>query len=127
MNGGRLEGKVCVVTGAAGGIGAASVDLFTREGARVCGVDLAENAPGELSLQVDVTHEGQVISMFEHVLEAFGRVDVVFNNAGISPPDDASILETDLEAWPRVQDVNLKSLVLCCLGGFHFWGGSELS
>ena len=106
-----------MVTGAAGGIGAASCERFAAEGAHVVGVDVAENAPGELSLQVDVTHEGQVVDMYDHVREAFGRIDVLFNNAGISPTDDASVLETSLEAWQRVQDVNLKSVFLCCKHG----------
>ena len=114
---GRLDGKVCVITGAAGGIGAATVEAFQREGAKVAGVDLAENAPGDLSLQADVSHEGQVVDVYEHVHEAFGHIDVLFNNAGISPPDDASVLETGLEAWQRVQDVNLKSVFLCCKHG----------
>ncbi|HEV3228103.1 MAG TPA: SDR family oxidoreductase [Solirubrobacteraceae bacterium] len=114
---GRLDGKVCVVTGACGGIGGATVTLFQREGARVVGADLSENAPGDLSLQVDVTHEGQVIDMYAHAREAFGRIDVLFNNAGISPPDDASALATSLEAWERVQDTNLKSVFLCCKHG----------
>jgi NAD(P)-dependent dehydrogenase (short-subunit alcohol dehydrogenase family) len=114
---GRLDGKVCVVTGAAGGIGAESVERFSAEGAKVVGVDLSENAPGDLSLQVDVTHEGQVIDMYERTVETFGRVDVLFNNAGISPTDDASVLDTELEAWQRVQDVNLKSVFLCCKYG----------
>jgi len=114
---GRLDGKVCVVTGAAGGIGTATVEAFQREGAKVAGVDLAENAPGDLSLQADVSHEGQVIDVYEHVHEAFGHIDVLFNNAGISPPDDTSVLETGLEAWQRVQDVNLKSVFLCCKHG----------
>ena len=114
---GRLDGKVCVVTGAAGGIGAESVERFSAEGANVVGVDLSENAPGDLSLQVDVTHEGQVIDMYERTVETFGRVDVLFNNAGISPTDDASVLDTELEAWQRVQDVNLKSVFLCCKYG----------
>jgi NAD(P)-dependent dehydrogenase (short-subunit alcohol dehydrogenase family) len=113
----RLKDKVCVVTGAAGGIGAATVDRFQREGARVVGVDLCENAPGDLSLQVDVTHEGQVADMFEHAVEAFGRLDVLFNNAGISPNDDASVLDTTLDAWERVQRVNLQSVFLCCKHG----------
>jgi NAD(P)-dependent dehydrogenase (short-subunit alcohol dehydrogenase family) len=114
---GRLEGKVCVVTGAAGGIGAATVAAFQREGAKVVGVDLAENAPGDLSLQADITHEGQVVDMFERAKETFGRIDVLFNNAGISPDDDASVLDTDLEAWQRVQKVNLESVFLCCKHG----------
>jgi NAD(P)-dependent dehydrogenase (short-subunit alcohol dehydrogenase family) len=114
---GRLQDKVCVVTGAAGGIGAETVARFQSEGARVVGVDLAENAPGDLSLQVDVTHEGQVVDMYAHAREAFGRVDVLFNNAGISPTDDASVLDTSLESWRRVQEVNLTSVFLCCKHG----------
>jgi NAD(P)-dependent dehydrogenase (short-subunit alcohol dehydrogenase family) len=113
----RLKDKVCLVTGAAGGIGSATVEAFQREGAKVVGVDLAENAPGDLSLQVDVTHEGQVIDMFDHTIEAFGRLDVLFNNAGISPNDDASVLDTTLEAWERVQRVNLQSVFLGCKYG----------
>jgi NAD(P)-dependent dehydrogenase (short-subunit alcohol dehydrogenase family) len=113
----RLAGKVCVITGAAGGIGTAACEIFSREGAIVAGADLSENAPGDLSLQVDVTHEGQVIDMYERVREAYGRIDVLFNNAGISPPEDASILDTSLEAWHHVQEVNLTSVFLCCKHG----------
>jgi NAD(P)-dependent dehydrogenase (short-subunit alcohol dehydrogenase family) len=113
----RLDGKVCVVTGASGGIGAETVALFRAEGARVVGVDLAEGAPGELSLQVDVTDEDGVRGMYERVREEFGHIDVLFNNAGISPTDDGSVLDTTLEAWQRVQDVNLKSVFLCCKHG----------
>src|SRR5207248_8049568 len=79
--------------------------------------DLAENAPGDLSLQVDITHEGQVADMYARAREEFGRIDVLFNNAGISPTDDASVLETTLDAWERVQDVNLKAVFLCCKHG----------
>ena len=114
---GRLEGKVCVITGAAGGIGGASAEAFAREGARVVGVDLAPDAPGELSLQVDVTDEDAVRAMYARVRDELGRVDVLFNNAGISPTDDASVLDTGLDAWQRVQDVNLKSVFLCCKYG----------
>jgi len=114
---GRLEGKVCVVTGASGGIGAATVALFAREGAHVAGADLAQGAPGELSLRVDVAEEAQVQAMYEEVRERYGHIDVLFNNAGISPPDDASVLETSLEAWERVQHVNLRSVFLCCKHG----------
>jgi NAD(P)-dependent dehydrogenase (short-subunit alcohol dehydrogenase family) len=115
--GGRLEGRVCVVTGASGGIGSATVEVFAREGARVVGVDLAEGAPGELSLQADVTDEQQVAEMYTRVRETFGRIDVLFNNAGISPADDASVLDTTLQAWERVQLVNLQSVFLCCKHG----------
>jgi NAD(P)-dependent dehydrogenase (short-subunit alcohol dehydrogenase family) len=113
----RLGGKVCVVTGASGGIGAAAVALFTREGARVAGADLAPGAPGELSLLVDVTDEQQVAAMYERVAAELGPIDVLFNNAGISPPDDASVLDTSVEAWQRVQDANLRSVFLCCKHG----------
>ena len=114
---GRLEGKVCVITGASGGIGGASAEAFAREGARVVGVDLAPNAPGELSLQVDVTDDAAVRAMYARVRDELGRIDVLFNNAGISPTDDGSVLDTSLEAWQRVQDVNLKSVFLCCKHG----------
>jgi NAD(P)-dependent dehydrogenase (short-subunit alcohol dehydrogenase family) len=128
---GRLEGKVCVITGAAGGIGGASAEAFAREGARVVGVDLAPDAPGELSLQVDVTDEDAVRAMYARVRDELGRVDVLFNNAGISPTDDASVLDTGLDAWQRVQDVNLKSVFLCCKHGIphllHAGGGSVIN
>jgi len=113
----RLENKVCVVTGASGGIGAATVAVFQREGARVLGADLAADAPGDLSLKVDVTDEQQVADMYASALEHFGRVDVLFNNAGISPTDDGSVLDTTLAAWERVQQANLRSVFLCCKHG----------
>jgi NAD(P)-dependent dehydrogenase (short-subunit alcohol dehydrogenase family) len=114
---GRLDGKVCVITGAAGGIGTESAHLFASEGAIVVGVDLAEGSPGDLSLQADVTHEDDVVEMYRIARQTYGRIDVLFNNAGISPPDDASILDTTLEAWQLVQDVNLRSVFLCCQKG----------
>jgi len=114
---GRLEGKVCVITGAASGIGADSAMLFAEEGARVVGVDLAEGAAGDLAFQADVADEAAVRSVYDGVVEAFGRIDVLFNNAGINPTDDGSVLETSVEAWQRVQDVNLRSVFLCCKHG----------
>jgi NAD(P)-dependent dehydrogenase (short-subunit alcohol dehydrogenase family) len=114
---GRLDGKVCVITGAAGGIGAATAEAFAREGARVVGVDLHPGSPGDLALEVDVTDEAAVRDMYARVRDELGGIDVLFNNAGISPDDDASVLETSLEAWQRVQDVNLKSVFLCCKHG----------
>jgi NAD(P)-dependent dehydrogenase (short-subunit alcohol dehydrogenase family) len=114
---GRLDGKVCVITGAAGGIGAETARLFMQEGAKVAGVDVAGGSEGHLDLECDVTDPGQVEQMFSRAREELGRIDVLFNNAGISPRDDASVLETELEAWQRVQDVNLKSVFLCCKHG----------
>ncbi len=114
---GRVEGKVCVVTGAASGIGAAAAARLAEEGARVVGVDLVESPGVELALQVDVTDELAIEGLYREVRERLGRVDVLFNNAGISPPDDGSVLETSLAAWERVQDVNLRSVFLCCKHG----------
>ena len=113
----RLEGKVCVITGAAGGIGGASAALFQREGARVVGADLAGDCAGDLALRVDVTREDQVAGMYARAREEFGRIDVLFNNAGISPTDDGSVLDTELGAWERVQQTNLRSVFLCCKHG----------
>ena len=114
---GRLEGKVCVITGAAGGIGAETARRFGEEGATVVGVDLSPDSAGDLALEADVTDAGQVEEMYRQAREQCGRIDVLFNNAGISPTDDASVLDTSLEAWQRVQDVNLKSVFLCCKFG----------
>jgi NAD(P)-dependent dehydrogenase (short-subunit alcohol dehydrogenase family) len=121
---GRLEGKVAVITGGASGIGRETAKRFAEEGARVCVVDLADE-PGEetareidgLYVHADVTDPDDVQSMYREAAGRFGGLDVLFNNAGISPPDDDSILETELGAWQRVQDVNLKSVFLCCKYG----------
>jgi NAD(P)-dependent dehydrogenase (short-subunit alcohol dehydrogenase family) len=113
----RLVDKVCVITGAAGGIGAATADRFEREGAIVVGVDLLEHSVGSLSISADITSEDAVVSMYAAARERFGRIDVLFNNAGISPTDDASVLETALEAYERVQATNLRSVFLCCKHG----------
>jgi NAD(P)-dependent dehydrogenase (short-subunit alcohol dehydrogenase family) len=114
---GRLEGKVCVITGAASGIGAETARLFAEEGGRVVGVDIRAGAEGELLLEADVSDEDQVREMYERTRKEMGRIDVLFNNAGISPDDDVSVLDTSLEAWQRVQDVNLTSVFLCCKHG----------
>ena len=114
---GRLDGKVCVVTGAAGGIGAATAAVFEREGARVVGVDLREHDVGELSLQADLTDESAVADLYARAKHELGRIDVLFNNAGISPSDDASVVDTSLDAWERVQAANLRSVFLCCKHG----------
>jgi NAD(P)-dependent dehydrogenase (short-subunit alcohol dehydrogenase family) len=124
---GRLEGKVAVITGGASGIGRETAKRFAEEGARVCVADLADE-PGKetaaeidgLYIHADVTNPDDVQGMYREASERFGWLDVLFNNAGISPPDDDSILETELEAWQRVQDVNLKSVFLCCKYGIPY-------
>jgi len=118
---GRLEGKVAVITGAASGIGRASARRFAEEGARVMVADLATSEGEAIAEEiggsychVDVADEGSVERCFETTSAMFGGIDVLFNNAGISPPEDDSILTTSLEAWRRVQEVNLTSVYLCC-------------
>ena len=123
---GRLAGKICFITGAAGGIGAASAERFRAEGATVVGVDLRDS-----DLTADVSAEDDVVAMFARVRAEHGRIDVLFNNAGISPDDDVSVLDTTLEAWQRVQDVNLRSVFLCCKHGIPYLleagGGSVIN
>ena len=118
---GRLEGKIACITGGAGGIGRASARRFAAEGAHVVVADLADDAGnavaeevGGLYVHVDVTDTESVASMYAAAEDRFGGLHVLFNNAGISPPEDDSILETDIEAWRRVQEVNLTSVYLCC-------------
>jgi NAD(P)-dependent dehydrogenase (short-subunit alcohol dehydrogenase family) len=107
---------VAVVTGASSGIGAATAKRFASEGAYVVCVDL--NPPeavfgGEFA-KCDVSYEAQVKALFDGVVQRHGKVDIAFNNAGISPPEDDSILETELSAWERVLRVNTTSVYLCC-------------
>jgi NAD(P)-dependent dehydrogenase (short-subunit alcohol dehydrogenase family) len=114
----RLDGKICVITGAASGIGAETARRFREEGAVVVGVDLAADSPDvDLALACDVADEDAVRAMYAAARDEYGRIDVLFNNAGISPPDDASVLDTELDVWQRVQDVNLTSVFLCCKHG----------
>jgi NAD(P)-dependent dehydrogenase (short-subunit alcohol dehydrogenase family) len=117
----RLEGRVAVVTGGGSGIGLASVRRLASEGARVVVADVDEESGAAaasevdgLFVRVDVTDEEQVEALFRTTVDTYGSVDVAFNNAGISPPDDDSILTTGIEAWDRVQKVNLTSVYLCC-------------
>ena len=118
---GRLEGRVAVVTGGCGGIGLATVRRFVEEGAKVVIGDLDDTAGESIAAELggvyvhcDVTNPEDVELLFGTAKEKFGSVDVAFNNAGISPPDDDSILTTGLDAWRRVQEVNLTSVYLCC-------------
>ena len=117
----RLLDRVAVVTGAGSGIGLASARRMASEGAKIAVVDIdgetgkaAAEEVGGLFIQADVTAEDEVAAMYDATLGAFGRIDIAFNNAGISPPDDDSILDTGIEAWRRVQEVNLTSVYLCC-------------
>ena len=114
---GRLDGKVCVITGAASGIGAESARVFRQEGAKVVGVDLVAGAEGDLAIEADVSDEEQVRALYRRTRDEYGRIDVLYNNAGINPTDDSSVLETSAEAWQRVQDVNVRSVFLCCKHG----------
>ncbi len=122
---GRLEGKVCVITGAGGGMGREAAIVFSEEGAQVCAADVNEEAAQQtaseardaFAFQVDVADEASVKAMMEATAERYGGIDVLYNNAGISPDDDASILDTSVEAWERVQNVNTKGVFLCCKHG----------
>jgi NAD(P)-dependent dehydrogenase (short-subunit alcohol dehydrogenase family) len=118
---GRLQDRTAIVTGGGSGIGLATVRRFAEEGARVVVVDVSDESGraaaeevGGLYVRCDVTDQDQVEAMVAQAKETYGSVDVAFNNAGISPPDDDSILDTGLDAWRRVQEVNLTSVYLCC-------------
>jgi NAD(P)-dependent dehydrogenase (short-subunit alcohol dehydrogenase family) len=117
----RLDGRVAVITGAGSGIGLATARRFVAEGAVVVAVDIDEPALDAVARELgadpvacDVTDEAAVRALFDGVAARHGGVDIAFNNAGISPPDDDSILDTGLDAWERVQRVNLTSVYLCC-------------
>ena len=122
---GRLEGKVAVITGAAGGMGREAALLFCAEGAQVCvadvdrqrGEETAAGAGDAFFFEVDVADSSSVEAMYAATADRFGGIDVLYNNAGIAPGDDASILETDPGAWDRVQAVNTRGVYLCCKHG----------
>ena len=138
---GRLDGKVCVITGAGGGMGREAAIVFTGEGAKVCVADVSSTTADEtvglcaegsaFAFALDVADESAVEAMMVATAERFGGIDVLYNNAGISPDDDASILDTSVEAWQRVQDVNTKGVFLCCKHGIPYLlergGGSVIN
>jgi NAD(P)-dependent dehydrogenase (short-subunit alcohol dehydrogenase family) len=136
---GRLEGKIAVITGAGGGMGREAALLFAEEGASVCAADIdgdaaqqtAAGAGNSLAVQVDVADAASVRAMYEATTERFGGIDVLYNNAGISPADDDSILITEEDAWDRVQNVNAKGVYLCCKHGIPYLlergGGSVIN
>ncbi|MFV0461835.1 MAG: 3-oxoacyl-ACP reductase [Nostocoides sp.] len=118
---GRLQGRVAVVTGGCSGIGLATVRRFAQEGAKVVIGDLSDEVGARIADEVggtyahcDVTSAADVDALFATAQSTYGSVDIAFNNAGISPPEDDSILDTDLDAWRKVQEVNLTSVYLCC-------------
>lgn len=119
--GDRLIGKVAVITGGASGIGLATAKRFSAEGAKVVLGDIdpttgrtAAELVGATFVPVDVTNDEQVQALFQTAVDTHGGLDIAFNNAGISPPEDDSILTTGIDAWRRVQEVNLTSVYLCC-------------
>jgi NAD(P)-dependent dehydrogenase (short-subunit alcohol dehydrogenase family) len=122
----RLDGKVCVITGAGGGMGREAAILFTEEGAKVCAADMnleaAEETAGlcagdAFAFKANVAEEADVKAMMDATADRFDGIDVLYNNAGISPDDDASVLDTSVEAWDRVQAVNTRGVFLCCKHG----------
>ena len=138
--GNRLDGKVCVITGAGGGMGREAAVVFSGEGAKVCVADvdlgIAEETvslcPGDaLAVRANVADQDEVREMYAATAERFGGIDVLYNNAGISPGDDGSVLDTGIEAWQRVQDVNTKGVFLCCKHGIPYLlergGGSVIN
>ena len=117
----RLDGRVAVITGGGSGIGLASARRMAAEGAKVVIADIDEAAGkaaadevGGLFVRTDVTSESEVQQLFQSTVDAYGRLDIAFNNAGISPPEDDSIETTGIDAWQKVQQVNLTSVYLCC-------------
>jgi NAD(P)-dependent dehydrogenase (short-subunit alcohol dehydrogenase family) len=122
----RLEGKVALITGAAGGIGKIAAELFAREGARVVVSDVADDA-GEATVagivdgggeaayvRADVSTPADADRMVASTVERFGRLDVLYNNAGIMHGDDVSVVDTPEEIWDRTIDINLKGVFLGC-------------
>jgi NAD(P)-dependent dehydrogenase (short-subunit alcohol dehydrogenase family) len=136
---GRLDGKVAVITGAAGGIGREAALLFSNEGASVVVADASRESGESTAAEcrdavfhhVDVKNPESVEAMYDAAVRHYGGVDVLYNNAGIMPPEDDSILTTTPDAWDRVQAVNAKGVFLCCKSGIPWLlergGGSVIN
>jgi NAD(P)-dependent dehydrogenase (short-subunit alcohol dehydrogenase family) len=123
---GRLDGKVCLITGAGGGMGRVAAQRFAAEGGRVVVAEyaagpgeettrLVREAGGEAAfVRADVSSEGDARAMVEAALDSFGRLDVLYNNAGIMPEADHSVVDTDVATWDQVMAVNLRGVFLGC-------------
>jgi NAD(P)-dependent dehydrogenase (short-subunit alcohol dehydrogenase family) len=121
----RLENKVCVITGGAQGMGALACSLFAKEGAKVVSADVVQEAGDKLVSQIkkeggdahfvktDVTREEDCAKAIQTAVKTYGGLDVLYNNAGIFPPDDHSVIDTPLAVWDKILSVNLKGIVSC--------------
>lgn len=116
----RLTGKVCVIAGAAGVIGEAAAERLRREGGTVVGIDQHRHSVGDQSLQTDLTVEAEVEVVFARIHRELGRIDVLFNNAGLNDRDDHSLLDMSQETWDRVFAANLTTTFLCCKHGIPY-------
>ena len=136
---GRLDGKVAVITGAAGGIGREAALLFSAKGAQVCVADVGREAGEKTAAEcreafyqaADVSNPESVQALYAETVRRYGGMDILYNNAGIMPPDDDSILATEPDAWDRVQAINAKGVFLCCKYGIPYLlkrgGGSVIN
>ena len=128
----RLDGKVCFVTGGASGMGRVAAAMFCREGAKVAVADVSDEALDEavtdarvaaegsgdaFAVQCDVTREQQVRGAIEATIARYGRLDVLYNNAGIMMAEDSSVVDTEEWVWDRTLGVNVKGIYLCCKYG----------
>jgi NAD(P)-dependent dehydrogenase (short-subunit alcohol dehydrogenase family) len=116
----NLGNKIAVITGAAGAIGRETVNVFRKSGATVVGVDVTGESDADLFIQVDLTRETQVRDLYAQVARTYGRIDILFNNAGIALAEDGSVLDTDAATFNRVMEVNVLSVFLCCKYGLPY-------
>ena len=126
-----LENKIAVITGAAGAIGTESVRVFQERGATVVGVDIQGNSGADLFLRADLTDEDAVRDLYAQIADTYGRIDILFNNAGVALPEDGSVLDTDAEIFSKLLQANVLSVFLCCKHGLPYLiengGGSVIN